>query len=202
MSARQHFFSQRASDSQGTAHQKHFLIDPSNPLHLSSPAANQSESMKAAFSVPGPFSNTGAASTPHVRTSELGSVKKQSSHTLLQSVERDRKGSLNSLGFSSLGSVRPGTAAPGSEAHQERATALEAQHSFGYQKASHHSLGLLDPGTIVRPGTTVPHSKAFQDYAVGLNIKAPIPKPTTLSAPAFLSHNSMSHLPFSLAEFG
>ena len=105
MSARQPFFSARpASESQGTAqgfHQKPFSIDSANPLHLSSPAANQSESMKTAFSVPGPFSSNGASSAPQVKTSGLGGAKRKSTHTLTQSVvETDRKGSLNSAGFS------------------------------------------------------------------------------------------------------
>ena len=99
MSARQPFFSARpASESQGTAQgflQKPFSIDSSNPLHLSSPAANQSEPMKTAFSVPGPFSTNGASSAPQVKTSGLGSAsKRKSTHTLTQ------KGSLNSVGFS------------------------------------------------------------------------------------------------------
>lgn len=105
MSARQPFFSARpASESQATAQgflQKPFSIDSSNPLHLGSPAANQSESLKTAFSVPGPFSSNGASSAPQVKTSGLGSVsRRKSAHTLTQSVERDKKGSLNSVGFS------------------------------------------------------------------------------------------------------
>lgn len=104
MSARQPFFSARpASESQGTAQgflQKPFSIDSSNPLHLSSPA-NQSESMKTAFSVPGPFSSNGASSAPQVKTSGLGSAsKRKSTRTLTQSGEKDRKSSLNPLGFS------------------------------------------------------------------------------------------------------
>ena len=105
MSARQPFFSARpASEPQGTAqgfHPKPFSIDSSNPLHLSSPVANQSESMKTAFSVPGPFSSNGASSAPQIKTSGLGGAsKRKSAHSLTQSVERDRKGSLNSVGFS------------------------------------------------------------------------------------------------------
>lgn len=102
MSARQPFFSARPASEQGTAQgfQKPFSIDSSNPLHLSSPAANQSESMKTAFSVPGPFSSNGASSTPQVKTSGLASAsKRKSTHTLTQSTERDRKGSLNPVGF-------------------------------------------------------------------------------------------------------
>ena len=105
MSARQPFFSARpGSESQGTAQgflQKPFSIDSSNPLHLSSPAANQSESTKTAFSVPGPFSSNGASSASQVKTSGLGgALKRKSTNTLTQSVERDRKGSLNPVGFS------------------------------------------------------------------------------------------------------
>jgi hypothetical protein len=104
MSARQPFFSARPASEQGTAQgfQKTFSIDSSNPLHLSSPAANQSESMKTAFSVPGPFSSNGAPSAPQVKTSGLGSAsKRKSAHILTQSAERDRKDSLlNPVGFS------------------------------------------------------------------------------------------------------
>ena len=103
MSARQPFFSARPASEQGTAQgfQKPFSIDSSNPLHLNSPAENQSESIKTAFSVPGPFSSNGASSTPQVKTSGLGSAsKRKSTHTLTQSAEKDRKGSLNPGGFS------------------------------------------------------------------------------------------------------
>lgn len=96
MSARQPFFSARPASEQGTAQvfQKPFSIDSSNPLHLSSPAANQSEPMKTAFSVPGPFSSNGASGALQVKTSGLGSASKR------KSTERDRKGSLNPVGFS------------------------------------------------------------------------------------------------------
>ena len=103
MSARQPFFSARPASEQGTAQgfQKTFSIDSSNPLHLSSPAANESESMKTAFSVPGPFSSNGTSSAPQVKTSGLGGAsKRKSTHTLTQSAESDRKGSLNPVGFS------------------------------------------------------------------------------------------------------
>ena len=104
MSARQPFFSARPASEQGTAQvQKPFSIDSSNPLHLSSPAANQSEPMKTAFSVPGPFSSNGASGASQVKTSGLGSASKRKStqrDTLTQSAERDRKGSLNPMGFS------------------------------------------------------------------------------------------------------
>ena len=103
MSARQPFFSARPASEQGKAQgfQKSFSIDSSNPLHLSSPTANQSEPMKTAFSVPGPFSSNGASSTPQVKTSGLGSaLKKKATHTLTQSAERDGKGAVNPVGFS------------------------------------------------------------------------------------------------------
>ena len=195
MSARQPFYSaQRASESQGTAQSfnpKPFLIDPTNPLHLggSSSAANQSESRKIAFSVPDPFSSNGVTSASQATTPGL--ARKQSGHTLSQSVERDQTGSLNSVGFTDLGNIRPGTTAPRLETNRDRPTALEVQHGFVYQKTSRRSLGLLDPGSIVRPGTTVPQSKALHDYAAGLDIKAPIPKHTTLSASAFLSNTGI-----------
>ena len=201
MSARQPFYPARpASESQGMAqsfNQTNFMIDSSNPLHLSSPAPNQSDSMKTAFSVPGPFSSNGATSTPQAKTSGLGNVlKKKSAHALSQSVEQERKGSFNSVGFSDLANlnVRPGTAAPRSEAHRGHETALETQHGSVYQNTSRRSLGLLDPGGIVRPGTTVPQSKAPQDYPAGLDIRAPIPKPAASSTLAFFSRNGMSHL--------
>lgn len=211
MSARQPFFpAMPASASQGATqgfNQKTFL-DSSNPLHLGSQAispTNQSESTQTAFSAPGPFSSNGAdRALPPVKTSGLcGVSKKKSAHNLSQSVEKDRKGSLNSLAFLDLGNDRPGTADPRSEVYQDCATALDTQHSFGYQKASRRSMGLLDagPGSIVRPGTTVPQSKTLQDYTAGLDIRAPIPKPATLSSSAFLSHNSMTRFSFPLVEF-
>jgi hypothetical protein len=168
-------------------------LDSSNPLHQAISPTNQSESTQTAFSAPGPFSSNGADSAlPPVKTSGLcGVSKKKSAHNLSQSVEKDRKGSLNSLAFLDLGNDRPGTADPRSEFYQDRATALD-----GYQKASRRSLGLLDAGSIVRPGTTVPQSKTLQDYTAGLDIRAPIPKPATLSSSAFLSHNSMTRFPF------
>ena len=130
------------------------MIDPSSPLP---------EFIKAAFSVPGPFSSNGANNTAQVKTSGLGSVSKAKS--------ADRQGSLKPV---ELCNVRPGTADPCSDPHQDRITALEAQHSLGYQKPSRRSLALLDPGSIARPGTTVPQSKAPQEYSVGLEIKAPL----------------------------
>ncbi|KAF8813471.1 hypothetical protein BYT27DRAFT_7335092 [Phlegmacium glaucopus] len=206
MSARQPFFPVRpGSESQGTAHQKTFLIDSSNPLHLTSqtiPAANQSESTKISLSVPGPFLSNGANSVPQVKNSGLGGLlKKKSTHNLSQSAEnlKVRTGSLNSLAFLDHGDVRPGTADPRSEAHQDRAKALET-HGFGYQKASRHSLDLLDAGSIVRPGTVAPQSRALQDYTAGLDIRAPIPKPAAHSSSAFMSQNSMSRFPFSLVK--
>ena len=108
MSARQPFFSARPASEQGTAQgfQKPFSIDSSNPLHISSPTANQSESIKSAFSVPGPFSSNGASSTPQVKTSGLGSAsKRKSTHTLTQSTERERKSSLNPVGSFSHNSM-------------------------------------------------------------------------------------------------
>ena len=39
---------------------------------------------------------------------------------------------------------------------------------FGYQKTSHCSLGLLDPGSIIHPGTPVPQSKAFKSTLLAL----------------------------------
>ena len=209
MSARQPFFpAPPISESQGTTQdfkKKNFSIDSSNPLHTSSPAAKQSESIKTAFSVPGPFSSNGTTGVPQVKASGLGTVsKKNPAHNMSQRVEKGRTGSLNSVGFLDLGSVRPGTADPHSEAHQDRAmpTTLELQHGFGYQKASRRSLGHLDPGSIVRPGTAVPQSKSLHGHATSLDIRVPIPKPATLNSPTFISQNSMLHFPSSVANFG
>ena len=178
MSARQPFFSARpTSESQGTAegfNQKTFLVDPSSPLHINSSQSNQLESVKAAFSVPGPFSSNSTNNAVQAKTSGLASISKKKS--------TDRKGSLNSVGLDDI-----------------RASTTDViQFGFGYQKPLRRSLGLLDPGSIVRPGTAVPQSKVFQEHPIGFEIRAPIPKPA-IPTSTFLSHNSM--LPFS-AEFG
>lgn len=214
MSARQPFFSAQCtgSESQGTTqgfNKKTFLMDSSNPLHhVTSQAATaevtkQSDSTKIAFSVPGPFSSNSANNAPQIETSGIaGLLKRKSARNLTQSVEKDRQGSLDSLGFLDLGNGRPGTADPRSEIHQDRQTALESQFGFGYQKVARRSMGPLDPGSIIRPGTTIPQPKALQDFAARFDIKAPIPKPATPASSIFLSHDSMSHFPFSFAEFG
>jgi hypothetical protein len=110
MSARQPFFpTWPASESQGTAQgfsQAKFSMDSSNPLHLSSPAVNQSEETKPAFVVPGPVSNDGATSTPQAKTSGLGALlKKKSVLSSYQPMEKDGKGYFNSIEFPDLGNV-------------------------------------------------------------------------------------------------